>query len=242
MVDGSGDGHQLIIDDFVETSEYRAAAAGHSVDAQGWLAEFDTGFAAIAGSVRPGGATPADAFVPARVVRCGLAFVLAVVGAAWCTADEFYGGDRQLRRDLQTRGVGYVLAVARSHRVTARPDQGPVRADRLAANLPSRAWNRLSAGAGSKGDRDYDWARITITPPDGEAAGQHTLLIRRRITDASWRLPLLVVAARRKECARRWCPSLSRVSEIARDRGHGTCFVAAMVFAVELLSSRNRWH
>jgi SRSO17 transposase len=33
----------------VETIEYRAAAAGHSVDAEGWLAEFDTGFAAIAG-------------------------------------------------------------------------------------------------------------------------------------------------------------------------------------------------
>ena len=33
----------------METIEYRAAAAGHSVDAEGWLAEFDTGFARIAG-------------------------------------------------------------------------------------------------------------------------------------------------------------------------------------------------
>jgi SRSO17 transposase len=33
----------------VETIEYRAAAAGHSLNAAGWLAEFDTGFAAIAG-------------------------------------------------------------------------------------------------------------------------------------------------------------------------------------------------
>jgi SRSO17 transposase len=33
----------------VETIEYRAAAAGHSVDAEGWLTEFDTGFAAVAG-------------------------------------------------------------------------------------------------------------------------------------------------------------------------------------------------
>jgi SRSO17 transposase len=38
------------------------------------------------------------------------------VPAGWATADEFYGGDRHLRRDLQGRGVGYVLAVARSHR------------------------------------------------------------------------------------------------------------------------------
>src|SRR5215216_3931862 len=34
---------------FVRTSEDRTAAAGHSVDAEGWLAEFDTGFARIAG-------------------------------------------------------------------------------------------------------------------------------------------------------------------------------------------------
>jgi SRSO17 transposase len=107
----------------------------------------------------------------------------AQVPAAWCTADEAYGGDRQLRRDLQARGVGYVLAVAKSHRVTARPADGPVRADRLAAALPARAWNRASAGVGSKGDRDYDWAWIAITPPADEAAGQHTLLIRRRISD-----------------------------------------------------------
>lgn len=105
------------------------------------------------------------------------------VPAAWCTADEFYGGDQHLRRDLQARGVGYVLAVAKSHRVTARAVDGPVRADRLAATLPARAWNRLSAGAGSKGERDYDWAWITITAPEGEATGCHSLLVRRRISD-----------------------------------------------------------
>jgi SRSO17 transposase len=307
----------------VETIEYRAAAAGHSVDAAGWLAEFDTGFAAIAGrfgrveprrqarsfllgllsdvdsrscwqlaeqagdrsphamqrllgeavwdadAVRddlrgyvvdalgdpggvlilddtgdlkkgthtigtqrqytgtagrvenaqvavylayaaPGGSTLIDREVylpkawiddPARCAAAGvpehitfatkitlarrmLARALdAGVRAAWATADEFYGGDCHLRRDLQARGVGYVLAVARSHRVTARADQGPVRTDRLAAGLPVPAWNRISAGAGGKGERDNDWAWVAITSPDGEAAGQHTLLIRRRISD-----------------------------------------------------------
>ena len=33
----------------METIEYSSAAAGHSVAAEAWLAEFDTGFAAIAG-------------------------------------------------------------------------------------------------------------------------------------------------------------------------------------------------
>jgi SRSO17 transposase len=105
------------------------------------------------------------------------------VPAAWCTADEFYGGDQYLRADLQARGIGYVLAVAKSHRVTARAVDGPVRADRLAAALPARAWNRISAGAGSKGERDYHWAWIAITPPAGETGGQHSLLVRRRIGD-----------------------------------------------------------
>jgi SRSO17 transposase len=105
------------------------------------------------------------------------------VPAAWATADEFYGGDRHLRRDLQARGIGYVLAVAKSHRVTARTVDGPVRSDRLAAALPARAWNRISAGAGSKGERDYDWAWIAITPPTDETGGCHSLIIRRRISD-----------------------------------------------------------
>jgi SRSO17 transposase len=105
------------------------------------------------------------------------------VPAAWATADEFYGADRHLRRDLQARGVGYVLAVAKSHRITAWAPLGAARADQLAANLPAHAWNRISAGDGAKGHRDYDWAWITITPPADEAAGQHTLLIRRRISD-----------------------------------------------------------
>jgi SRSO17 transposase len=113
------------------------------------------------------------------------------VPTAWCTADEFYGGDRHLRRDLQARGIGYVLAVAKSHRVTARAVDGPVRADRLVAALPSRAWNRISAGPGSKGDRDYDWAWITLTAladetggaAGGDTGGRHSLLVRRRISD-----------------------------------------------------------
>ena len=40
---------------------------------------------------------------------------------------------------------------------------GPIRADALAAGLPRRAWQRLSAGSGAKGERFYDWAWITLT-------------------------------------------------------------------------------
>lgn len=101
--------------------------------------------------------------------------------AGWSTADEFYGGDRGLRRDLQGRRVGCVLAVARSHRVDL--PIGRLRADQAAARLHRRCWNRLSAGQGAKGYRDYDWALLRITPPAGEQGGHHWLLVRRRISD-----------------------------------------------------------
>ena len=133
------------------------------------------------------------------------------VAAAWATADEFYGGDRGLRRDLQARGMGYVLAVAKSHRVTTSSALGPQRVDQITAALSSRAWNRYSAGAGAKGPRDYDWAWVAITPPADEQAGHHWLLVRRRICDGElafyrcWSpvpvaLPTLVRVA-----GTRWC-------------------------------------
>jgi len=103
------------------------------------------------------------------------------VPAAWVTADEFYGGDRGLRRDLQGRQVGYVLAVAKSHRVDL--PIGRLRADQAAARLHRRCWNRLSAGKGAKGERDYDWALLRIDPPADEVGGHHWLLVRRRIAD-----------------------------------------------------------
>src|SRR5438477_3485685 len=87
------------------------------------------------------------------------------VPAAWATADEFYGGDRGLRRDLQARGMGYVLAVAKSHRVNIGGPLGIARGDHIANTLGKRAWNRYSAGDGAKGRRDYDWAWILVIPP-----------------------------------------------------------------------------
>jgi SRSO17 transposase len=105
------------------------------------------------------------------------------VPAGWVTADEFYGGDRGLRRDLQGRRLGYVLAVAKSHRVNIGGPLGVARADTVAAGLSRRAWNRRSAGNGAKGRRDYDWAWVAVVPPADEATGFHWLLIRRRITD-----------------------------------------------------------
>jgi SRSO17 transposase len=95
------------------------------------------------------------------------------VPAWWATADELYGGDRSLRRDLQTRRLGYVLAVAKSHRVDIGGLHGIARGDHIATTLTTKAWNRYSAGAGAKGRRDFDWAWVAVLPPADEVTGFH---------------------------------------------------------------------
>jgi hypothetical protein len=54
--------------------------------------------------------------------------------------------------------------------------QGKHRADALAAKVPKRAWQKLSAGVGAKGHRFYDWAVIDLAGP---CTGRHQMLIRR---------------------------------------------------------------
>lgn len=53
---------------------------------------------------------------------------------------------------------------------------GKFRADALAKKLPKRAWQKLSAGIGAKGQRFYNWAVIDLID---DRPGQHQLLIRR---------------------------------------------------------------
>ena len=97
------------------------------------------------------------------------------VPAAWVAADEVYGADPALRAALERRGTGYVLAIACHRRVTS--GGVTLRADDLAARLPTRAWQQLSAGPGAKGPRYYDWAWAAL---DGWAC--RWLLIRRNAT------------------------------------------------------------
>jgi SRSO17 transposase len=95
------------------------------------------------------------------------------VPARWVAGDEVYGADPGLRTQLEARQVGYVLAIGCDRRVLTAA--GPMRADAVAATLPKRAWQRLSAGPGAKGQRYYDWALVTVAAQ----AGHHWLLIRR---------------------------------------------------------------
>ena len=86
--------------------------------------------------------------------------VAAKVPAAWVTGDEVYGADPKLRTAIVGHGLGYVLAVAANRRVPT--PAGPIRVDRLPAQLPPWAWQKHSAGAGSHGHRYYSWAWIAL--------------------------------------------------------------------------------
>jgi hypothetical protein len=92
------------------------------------------------------------------------------------TGDEVYDRDAKLRSFLEERRTGYVLKIPCSLRVTL-PTGQKVRADHAAALVPAAAWQTASAGAGSKGERDYGWAWLATASP------RHHLLARRSLTD-----------------------------------------------------------
>ncbi|WP_081685074.1 MULTISPECIES: IS701 family transposase [Amycolatopsis] len=125
--------------------------------------------AGVPGEVRFSTKSRQGAAMIARVLDAGVA-------VGWVTGDEVYGKDAAgLRDPLEKRGQAYVLAVACDYRVPTAA--GRVRADEIAAGLRKRAWQKLSVGAGAKGQRFYDWARIRLRP-DGKT-GCHWVLMRR---------------------------------------------------------------
>jgi len=95
----------------------------------------------------------------------------------WVAGDEVYGHDGKLRRWLEERHQPYVLAVGSDQRLW-RQDLRQHRVDEIASQLPKRAWKRLSAGRGAKGERLYDWALLPWAEPEG---WKHTLLVRRSV-------------------------------------------------------------
>ena len=124
------------------------------------------------------------------IARAMLARALdAGVPCEWVLGDEVYGADRRLRAMLEERGKPYLLTIRSNDALEAELDGGVGRheAAALARALPPRAWRRLSAGAGTKGERLYDWARVRLLPPPdggGDAPPRERwLLVRRSIAD-----------------------------------------------------------
>lgn len=135
----------------------------------------------------------------------------AEVPAAWVAGDELYGNDPELRHWLEQEHRPYVLAVSCSHPLWH--DGKQERADAVVAALPAESWGTLSCGAGSQGERLYDWACLRL--PVATTAGMaHWLLVRRSRSDPT-------------ELAyfRAWGPETTTLAELVR--------VAGMRWAIE---------
>ena len=96
------------------------------------------------------------------------------VPGAWVAGDEVYGRNPGLRIYLEEQRVGYVMEIAATDRM-ATPS-GPLAVKEPAVLLPEQAWQRRSAGTGTKGERFYDWALID---DHADTAGVRWALIRR---------------------------------------------------------------
>jgi SRSO17 transposase len=100
--------------------------------------------------------------------------------AGWVTADEIYGRDSQFRRLLEKQGMGYVVAVSCQQRLFL--DGSYDRVDQHVQALSERKWKKLSCGAGSKGERFYQWAFVPFGVPTDQGM-RKGLLVRRCLKD-----------------------------------------------------------
>jgi SRSO17 transposase len=115
----------------------------------------------------------------------------------WVTADTVYS-PWSIRSWLEERGQPYVLAVASNQKVWAWLERGPrqMSVSEIVAAFKPTAWRRLSAGAGSKGERVFEWAwvnalelmrpavKIGMGPVIAEGFERH-VLARRSLEDHS---------------------------------------------------------
>jgi SRSO17 transposase len=79
---------------------------------------------------------------------------------AWVAADSVYGVG-EIEMALRRVGKGYVLGVSGSHQFNSwigKPEVAGT-AEEIGEELDPSAWQRLSAGSGTKGERMYDTSR-----------------------------------------------------------------------------------
>ena len=170
--------------------------------------------ARMAGSHVPAGTTFATK--PALAVQMIERAITAYTPFSWVVADSVYGvGD--IEQALRRAGKGYVLGVNSNHHFGSWAGKpaiaGP--ADEIAQSLDPSAWQRLSAGEGTKGTRLHDWAYLELADLDAaeydeRRSGLWTrgLLIRRNIAGGD--LAFFTT----------WCPAGTGIEALVSVEGH----------------------
>jgi SRSO17 transposase len=142
--------------------------------------------------------------------------IVAPVPFAWVAADTVYGvGD--LENALRRAGKGYVLGVSSTHWFGSWNRERPLggSAEEITKVLPSSEWQRLSAGAGTKGPRLHDWCYLELADLEAEGFNDENhglwtrgLLIRRNIADGD--LAYFTT----------WCPAGTSIATLVSVEGH----------------------
>jgi len=144
-----------------------------------------------------------------RAIAAGVPF-------AWVAADSVYGVGA-VERALRGAGKGYVLGVTSAHHFGSWHGKPAVAGTgaAIAHDLDPAAWQRLSAGAGTKGARLHDWAYCELADLDAAEYGKdHSgvwtrgLLIRRNIADGD----LAFFST--------WCPAGTGIATLVTVEGH----------------------
>ena len=137
----------------------------------------------------------------------------ASVPFAWVAADAVYGVGA-IEQRLRRADKGYVLGVTSAHRFNSwgKPQRIAGTAAMIAGTILADAWQRLSAGAGTKGPRLHDWCYLELADLKG-AQAQGTLwtrglLIRRHITSGD----LAFFST--------WCPFGTEIATLVAVEGH----------------------
>lgn len=135
---------------------------------------------------------------------------------SWVAADAVYGvGD--IEQALRRACKGYVLGVKSDHHFGSWGEKAPVagRADEIARDLSPGAWQRLSAGEGTKGARLHDWAYCELADLEADEYDENQsglwtrgLLIRRNISDGD--LAFFTT----------WCPAGTGIQTLVAVEGH----------------------
>jgi len=150
--------------------------------------------------------------IAAEMIRRALA---AGVPFGWVSADTIYGVGA-IEMQLRRAGKGYVLgahATDQFYSWIGKPEVAGT-AEQIAQELAPEAWQRLSAGDGTKGLRLYDWAYVELADLAAEEYNEDLtgpwtrgLLIRRSLADGD----LAFFST--------WCPAGTPIETLVRVEG-----------------------